>query len=510
MSLQDLLEVVPTDSEEQLAPPRHRLRPPAAPRGDHHGRQRPLGEAAAQAPGRGPPRGHRRRARRGRDLGPARPRGADPLRLLGRELEAARERGQRPSWACSSATCAWSSTPSSRTTSASRSSAAWTTCPRTCATSSHRGMERTARARPACSSTSPSTTAGAPRSPTRCGAWSATWSRTDAIPAAIDEATISSYLYTAGQPDPDLLIRTSGELRVSQLPALADRLRRDLGHRRAVARLPAPAPAAGHRGLPEARAALRRHRTAFEAAPCRQQPGFAGEPRRRVLRRSSPCLARRRSSSGRPALAPALVALARSRRASSSSSASCAPAGSCRCGAPASCWPPRCSSRSPSRAGSARRSGPCWRAAAADRDPAPGAATSTRRVPAAAATLLGAVYLGALGGTIAAPAHPGAPRARGPGASCCSSRSSWSPTPSPSSSATPWAAGGSRPSISPGKTVEGALGGLVGGVLGALAVRQLGLPALPAVARGGPRRRGRGPRASWATSTRACSSAGPG
>jgi len=32
---------------------------------------------------------------------------------------------------------------------------------------------------------------------------------------SIDETTIGSYLYTAGQPDPDLLIRTSGELRVS-------------------------------------------------------------------------------------------------------------------------------------------------------------------------------------------------------------------------------------------------------------------------------------------------------
>jgi undecaprenyl diphosphate synthase len=31
----------------------------------------------------------------------------------------------------------------------------------------------------------------------------------------IDEAALSSYLYTAGQPDPDLLIRTSGEMRVS-------------------------------------------------------------------------------------------------------------------------------------------------------------------------------------------------------------------------------------------------------------------------------------------------------
>jgi undecaprenyl diphosphate synthase len=34
-------------------------------------------------------------------------------------------------------------------------------------------------------------------------------------PGRIDERMLSSYLYTAGQPDPDLLIRTSGEMRVS-------------------------------------------------------------------------------------------------------------------------------------------------------------------------------------------------------------------------------------------------------------------------------------------------------
>jgi undecaprenyl diphosphate synthase len=34
-------------------------------------------------------------------------------------------------------------------------------------------------------------------------------------PETIDEAAFSERLYTAGQPDPDLLIRTSGELRVS-------------------------------------------------------------------------------------------------------------------------------------------------------------------------------------------------------------------------------------------------------------------------------------------------------
>jgi undecaprenyl diphosphate synthase len=33
--------------------------------------------------------------------------------------------------------------------------------------------------------------------------------------ARVDEETISQYLYTAGLPDPDLLIRTSGEMRVS-------------------------------------------------------------------------------------------------------------------------------------------------------------------------------------------------------------------------------------------------------------------------------------------------------
>jgi undecaprenyl diphosphate synthase len=34
-------------------------------------------------------------------------------------------------------------------------------------------------------------------------------------PDDLDEATFGGFLYTAGQPDPDLLIRTSGEMRVS-------------------------------------------------------------------------------------------------------------------------------------------------------------------------------------------------------------------------------------------------------------------------------------------------------
>jgi undecaprenyl diphosphate synthase len=34
-------------------------------------------------------------------------------------------------------------------------------------------------------------------------------------PRDIDEATISNHLYTAGMPDPDLLVRTAGEMRIS-------------------------------------------------------------------------------------------------------------------------------------------------------------------------------------------------------------------------------------------------------------------------------------------------------
>jgi len=34
-------------------------------------------------------------------------------------------------------------------------------------------------------------------------------------PEELDEQRFANFLYTAGQPDPDLLIRTSGEMRVS-------------------------------------------------------------------------------------------------------------------------------------------------------------------------------------------------------------------------------------------------------------------------------------------------------
>ena len=102
----------------------------------------------------------------------------------------------------------------------------------------------------------------------------------------------------------------------------------------------------------------------------------------------------------------------------------------------------------------------------------------TVSVPSAALTLLGAAWLGALGATVAA-LRLLAPRAEAP----------WRllllfATIMVSDTAAYFvgkAMGRTRmaPAISPGKTVEGALGGLLGGVLGALAVRFAGLPALP-------------------------------
>ncbi len=99
-------------------------------------------------------------------------------------------------------------------------------------------------------------------------------------------------------------------------------------------------------------------------------------------------------------------------------------------------------------------------------------------VSAAAATLLGAVYVGALGGTIAGlrllvPTEQGAWRL-----TLLLVIVVFSDT---LAFFVGNAVGRHRlaPALSPGKSVEGALGGLAGGVLGALVVRPLGLPELP-------------------------------
>jgi phosphatidate cytidylyltransferase len=101
-----------------------------------------------------------------------------------------------------------------------------------------------------------------------------------------------------------------------------------------------------------------------------------------------------------------------------------------------------------------------------------------RSIPGAAFTLLGAVYLGALGGTMAAlrvlsPVDQGAWRILLLLAIVMASDTA------EFFAGNAWGRHRLAPGISPGKTVEGALGGLLGGVGGALAVRALGLPGLP-------------------------------
>jgi phosphatidate cytidylyltransferase len=109
-----------------------------------------------------------------------------------------------------------------------------------------------------------------------------------------------------------------------------------------------------------------------------------------------------------------------------------------------------------------------------------------RDVPAAALTLLGAVYLGGLGGSIAALCVM-APVEMGPW------RIGLLMAAVMAGDTAAYFVGRAlgrhklAPSISPGKTVEGAIGGLLGGVLGAWAVSEagLGLPSTHAAALGG-------------------------
>ena len=84
------------------------------------------------------------------------------------------------------------------------------------------------RRRRACTSTSPSATAAGARSPTRCAsllqrARRPRAPRIEELAEVLDVEHIAEHLYTKGQPDPDLVIRTSGEQRLGGLPALAER-----------------------------------------------------------------------------------------------------------------------------------------------------------------------------------------------------------------------------------------------------------------------------------------------
>ena len=74
----------------------------------------------------------------------------------------------------------------------------------------------------------------------------------------LDVEHIAEHLYTRGQPDPDLVIRTSGEQRLGRLPALAERAQRVLLLRGLLAGLPPGRLPAGPARLRRATPPLRR------------------------------------------------------------------------------------------------------------------------------------------------------------------------------------------------------------------------------------------------------------
>ena len=74
----------------------------------------------------------------------------------------------------------------------------------------------------------------------------------------IDEDTVGRHLYTRHLPDPDLVVRTSGEMRLSNFLAVAAGLCRDLCDANVVAGFPRCASARSDRRVSEAGAALRR------------------------------------------------------------------------------------------------------------------------------------------------------------------------------------------------------------------------------------------------------------
>ena len=246
-----------------------------------------------------------------------------------------------------------------------------------------------------------------------CGGWSRDVLSNGRDVERIDERTLSAYLYTAGQPDPDLLIRTSGEMRISNflLWQIAyaeiwvtevlwpDFRRRHLSRPSRISRS-ASGGTAGSRPLERRSAAnlARRVGTALVALPRCWRPSSS---RRRVSRSfSSPWHSSWAcgSSSGSLEAATAAAAAARGRACSRSpSSPTCVPG----LGGP-----------------------PVWPLAALlllGLTLLPGREL-TERIPAAAGTLLGAVYLGALGGTLAG-LRAWSRQAREPGGMCCCSPS---------------------------------------------------------------------------------------
>ena len=202
--------------------------PPAAPaaaRGRDHGRERAVGRTPRPSARGGAPGGRPGGSRDGPHGGPPRHRIPHALRVLLRELDPAAGRGLELSDAAARELRWTRSCRSSWRATSGFASSAELACPRP-----GRAAERRAR-RPRDRGQH---RADAPdgvqlrRPPTSwCGALRALArdvARGGSPPRRSTRRRVTAALYTAGVPDPDLLIRTSGEYAAVELPALAGRV----------------------------------------------------------------------------------------------------------------------------------------------------------------------------------------------------------------------------------------------------------------------------------------------
>ena len=271
----------------------------APPRRDHHGRQPPLGPRPRQARLRGARRRGRGDPRAAAPRGPARRPDAHAVRVQPRELGPLRRRGRRPVRAAR------------RRRSATRPTSSRAQGVRVRLLGRLEELPgRDPQPRSATRSTAPS-------EGTRLQlniAWNYA-GRTELVdafrrdrrarasrPTQVDERTISEALYTGGLPDPDLVIRTGGEQRISNFLIWQSRLRGARVRRAPVAGLRARGVRRGAARVRPPHAPVR----ALAAAIGAPDPGALGaRPRPRPARRAVPRASRRSRSSSpsSPALA---------------------------------------------------------------------------------------------------------------------------------------------------------------------------------------------------------------
>ena len=206
-----------------------------------HGRQRPLGDAALPAARGGPQEGRRRAARLRAPLRRARREGADRVRVLLRELEPPARGSLRPDGTAGGG---------------ARRARCRSCRPRACASTSSATASALSDKVRAGLVQAEAATAGNTRLVFNiCFNYGGRWdiaqaaARLAARGEPITEASLDRAMALAHVPDPDLLIRTGGEQRISNFLLWQARLRRAVLQRQAVARVRRGRARRGHRRL---------------------------------------------------------------------------------------------------------------------------------------------------------------------------------------------------------------------------------------------------------------------